>query len=400
MHFEISIILKYIKLSITILSIVILSLPGYISAQETKKNLWYIEPAVRYGRVLPNFKEASWLWQTDLCSVDLRIGRQTDGQKEWEQWFHYPSYGLQLRYSHFNRESIGDKYAVFGFLNGYFVQRPKFAFFYQLGAGINFWTKKYDYYNNSENIFVGGHVSAHIDLALGISARISPHTDLTLRGDFSHSSNGVLAMPNYGINGLTAEVGLRCRFYEQLDLQYTIDTITQFRPINRLYVSVSPGTKQSRSEWAKSDRTAPHLLKHYFATTLEIGYLRQPHPKFRYGGGLDLFYNREILTYFKPEERKEGLCFMPAAFATFDLTFSRLVLHTSAGFYLGRYYSFYEPFYERVGVQFLLGKQKNHLLGVNIKAHLFVADYIEWTYGYSFFNWYDKKPRARKKFRS
>ncbi len=400
MHFEISIILKYIKLSITILCIVILSLPGYISAQETKKNLWYLEPAVRYGRVLPNFKEASWLWQTDLCSVDLRIGRQTDGQKEWEQWFHYPSYGIQLRYSHFNRESIGDKFAVFGFLNGYFVQRPKFAFFYQLGAGINFWTKKYDFYTNSENLFVGGHVSAHINLGLGISARISPHTDLTLQGDFSHSSNGVLAMPNYGINGLTAEVGLRCRFYEQLDLQYTIDTITQFRPINRLYVSVSPGTKQSRSEWAKSDRTAPHLLKHYFATTLEIGYLRQPHPKFRYGGGLDLFYNREILTYFKPEERKEGMCFMPAAFAAFDLTFSRLVLHTSAGFYLGRYYSFYEPFYERVGVQFLLGKQKNHLLGVNIKAHLFVADYIEWTYGYSFFNWYDKQPRARKKFRS
>ncbi len=358
------------------------------------KNLWYVEPSIRYGRVLPNFKEVSWLWQTDLCGVDVCVGRQTDGSKEWEQWFHYPSYGVAVRYSHFNRESIGEKFAVFGFLNGYFVRKPKFTFFYKLGAGVNFWTKKYNFYTNPENVFVGGHASVHLDISMGITARLSKHTDLLLAGDFSHSSNGVLSLPNYGINGVTVKAGVRCRLYEQLETIHTIDTITQFRPINRLYFFVAPGTKQSRAEFTLSKADRPPYC---FATTLEVGYLRQPHPKFRYGGGFDLFYNREVLTYLSEEDRKEGKCFLPAVFAAFDVTFSRLVLHTSAGFYLGRYYSFYQPFYERVGLQFLLGPKRNHILGVSIKAHLFVADYIEWTYGLCFYNWYDKYPRMLKK---
>ena len=375
-----------------LLALGLLLLSGVCQLHGQKQSLWYVEPGIRYGRVLPNFKEASWLWQTDLCGAEVRVGRQTDGSKEWEQWFHYPSYGAVLRYSHFNRESIGEKIALFGFLNGYFVRKPNFSFFYQLGAGVNFWTKKYDFYKNPENVFVGGHVSVHLDITVGITARMSKHTDFVVAGDFSHSSNGVLSLPNYGINGVTLKAGVRCRMFEKLETIRTIDTITQFTPINSLYFFVAPAAKQSRAEYSLSKPDRPPYC---FATTLEIGYLRQPHPKFRYGGGFDLFYNSEVLTYFPGES--QGKCFLPAAFAAFDLTFSRLVLHTSAGVYLGRYYRFYQPFYERVGLQVLLGPKKNHIVGVSIKAHLFVADYIEWTYGCCFYNWCDKHPRMLKK---
>lgn len=369
--------------------LVLLLLTGAFRLHGQKHSLWYIEPGIRYGRIIPNFKDASWLWQTDLYGLEVRVGRQTDGQKEWEQWFKYPSYGAVLRYSHFNRESIGDKIALFGFFNGNFIQRPGFTFFYQLGAGINFWTKKYDFYLNPENVFVGGHVSAHLDVTMGITARLSRHTDLVLAGNISHSSNGVLSLPNYGINGVTVKAGVRCRMFENYEPLRTIDTITQFTPINSLYFFVAPGIKQSRAEFNISKPDRPH---HYFATTLEIGYMRQPHPKFRYGGGFDLFYNREVLTYL-PQGSTHSKCILPATFAAFDITFSRLVLHTSTGFYLGRNYRFYKPYYERIGIQVFLGRNRNHFVGTSIKAHLFVADYIEWTYGFYFFNWYDKKAR-------
>ena len=193
----------------------LLLLSGVSQLHGQKQSLWYVEPGIRYGRVLPNFKEASWLWQTDLCGAEVRVGRQTDGRKEWEQWFHYPSYGAVLRYSHFNRESIGEKIALFGFLNGYFVRKPNFSFFYQLGAGVNFWTKKYDYYQNPENVFVGGHVSVHLDITVGITARMSKHTDFVVAGDFSHSSNGVLSLPMRGkINSLNASVAGAIVMYE------------------------------------------------------------------------------------------------------------------------------------------------------------------------------------------
>lgn len=359
-----------------------------LRAQDKKPNLWYIEPSIRYGRVIRVSPETNYLWNTDIHSFELRVGKQTDGSHEWEQWFRYPDYGIALRYSNFNLDMLGDKYALFGFINGYFVHRPKFSFFYQLGAGVCFWTKHYDFYTNHDNVFVGSVGSAHIDVNLGITARMSPHTDLVLRTDFSHSSNGVLRLPNNGINGLTLSVGVRGRITDQVERVRTMDSL--YTPKNSLYFTVSPSVKQSRHEFTTNRDVKPYYC---FASMLEIGYLRQPSPKFRYGGGFDFFYNSEILTYLPEAERRQGKCFMQSIFGQIDLIYGRLVLHGGVGAYLFRYYNFYKPYYERLGFQVLLGPQRNHAIGASIKAHLGRADYIEWTYSYSFYNWYDKKTR-------
>lgn len=357
-------------------------------AQTTKPNHWYIEPSIRYGRVMRLSPSSNFLWNVDIHSFEVRVGKQTDGSNEWEQWFRYPDYGIALRYTNFNHDMLGDKYAAYGFLNGYFVHRPKFSFFYQLGAGVCFWTKIYDFYTNHDNHFVGAYASAHIDMNLGITARMSPHTDFVLRTNFSHSSNGVLKLPNDGINGLSFSVGVRGRFSDKIDRIRTMDSL--FVPKNSLYFTVSPAVKQSRHEFTTDREVDPYYC---FATMLELGYLRQPSPKFRYGGGVNFFYNSEILTYLPEEERRPGKCFTQGIFGQFDIMYGRLVLHTGVGAYLFRYYDFYKPYYERIGFQVLLGPQRNHAIGASVKAHLARADYIEWSYSYSFYNWYDKKPR-------
>lgn len=42
-------------------------------------------------------------------------------------------------------------------------------------------------------------------------------------------------------------------------------------------------------------------------------------------------------------------------------------------------------------------KQFDHFIGVAVKAHGGKADYIEWTYGYSFVNWNDKAGKMIKR---
>lgn len=357
-------------------------------AQEKKPCLWYIEPSIRYGRVMRLSPSTNYLWNVDIHSAEVRIGKQTDGSHEWEQWFRYPDYGIALRYSNFNLDCLGDKYAVFGFLNGYFIHRPKFSFFYELGAGVCFWTKKYNFYTNHDNEFVGAYASAHIDMNLGITARMSPHTDFVARAIFSHSSNGVLKLPNNGINGVSFAVGVRGRFADKIERLRSMDSL--FVPKNSLYFTVSPALKQSRKKFTMDSVVKPYYC---YAAMVEVGYLRQPSPKFRYGGGVNFFYNSEIYTYLGYRDRKPKNCFMPSVFAQFDLIYGRLLLHTCFGVYLCHYYYFYKPYYERLGFEVLLGKERNHVVGANIKAHLGRADYIEWTYSYAFYTWYDKKPR-------
>lgn len=380
-------ILKTIFVGLLLMT-TMLSNPLY--SQQRESNHWYIEPSLRYGRVVQVSPETKYLWDTDIHSIDVQIGKQTDGSHESEQWFRYPDYGIGLRYSNFNLDMLGDKYAVFGFINGYFVHRPKFSFTYQLGAGVCFWTKKYDFYTNHDNILVGAYASAHINVNLGIIARMSPHTDFVAHAIFSHSSNGVLRLPNNGVNGLSLSVGVRGRFSDKINRIRTIDSMNIFIPKNSLYFTVSPAVKQSRHEFTTDRDVKPVYC---FATMLEIGYMRQITPKFRYGGGFDFFYNSEILTYLPENERQQGKCFMQSVFGQFDVMYGRVLLHGGIGVYLFRYYPFYKPFYERLGFQVLLGPQRNHSVGAAIKAHLGRADYIEWTYSYSFFNWFDKKPR-------
>ena len=130
-----------------------------VSAQSTTIKPWYIEPSIRYGRIIPTQQSNNYLWQIGLYSTEVRIGKQTTGKKEWEQWFRYPNYGVALRYSHYDRNWLGDKFAVFGFFNGYFVHRPQFSFFYQIGAGVNFWTKN-TIFTQIPTIFSSGNIFA------------------------------------------------------------------------------------------------------------------------------------------------------------------------------------------------------------------------------------------------
>jgi hypothetical protein len=47
----------------------------------------------------------------------------------------------------------------------------------------------------------------------------------------------------------------------------------------------------------------------------------------------------------------------------------------------------------------LLGKNRNHSLGIMLKAHAGMIDYIEWGYNFQFFNWNDKSVRILKRFK-
>ena len=67
------------------------------------------------------------------------------------------------------------------------------------------------------------------------------------------------------------------------------------------------------------------------------------------------------------------------------------------GVYLNKAFSHYTPYYERAGIRVVLGKERKHFVGFAIKAHAGSADFLEWTYGYNFFKWFDRKPNRLNK---
>jgi hypothetical protein len=51
----------------------------------------------------------------------------------------------------------------------------------------------------------------------------------------------------------------------------------------------------------------------------------------------------------------------------------------------------YPWLYEKIGFRIYLGKNQNHFVGVSLRAHAPVADYLAFDYGVKFFNFDDLK---------
>ena len=355
-------------------------------AQEMKNN-WFIDLGFRSGIFVTNFTDTNFA-NTYMLGADLRLGKQTFGRKEWEQWHHFPSYGLLIRYGKFNNPRLDQKMGLLLFLNGNIVKHAWFSLKYEMAAGLAFWFKPYNLIHNPDNLYIGSVVTCHINLAVSANFMISKNLDLILRGNFSHSSNGLLKMPNLGVNMASFDLGLRYYVKKRAEQTVTIDTINTFSPVNTFLFYYAPGVCKSRKLFNPPDQISQKL---FFTSTFQVAYYRQPHPVFRYGAGLDLMYNSEIINQLPDEIKEHRNCISLGAFTSFEIIYGRLIVNLEFGGYLYRAYPFNMPIYERFGIKFLCDKRKNFFLGVALKAHAARAESIEWIAGYQFISWKDKK---------
>ncbi len=390
--------ISFIFSSILIFIIISFSLITSIYGQKevSGKSDWYIEPSIRYGQIIPNYASTLNLAKIFGVGTDLRFGLQTHGKNEWEQWTGYPSYGFVVRYLYYGNDYgiLQGKVAIFPFISGNFLTYRAFSLKYQLGSGLVYFFNPYHYQKNKENLFIATYLSAHIDLHVALEFQLSQRLDLALRCNLSHSSNGAIRYPNYGINQISGQLALKYHLFQTPERINTIDTISSYKPKNSFYFFIAPSFRQSKNNYVygTEDKFSSHIK--YFATTLQLGYMRQFHPFFRFGGGVDLMYSSELRTFFPRDQRNESLYITAASFLSFEFLYKRVAIHTSLAAYFHRKANFYTWFYERAGVKVMLGKEYNHFVGASIKAHSGTIDYVEWIYGYQFVNWYDKKERT------
>jgi hypothetical protein len=344
----------------------------------------YVEPALRYSYHIPFPDYADY----PVYGADLRIGRQTDGNHEWERFFNYPSFGLDLRFEHhtlkdyFDEQSqqfidLGNCYSVFGYCNGHLINRPKFQFDYTWGGGLSFWP-------NYGNRLISTPVTVHLNLDFGPVFRINDHWDLLVRAVFSHASNGAIKVPNKGVNVLGGQIGVRCFPKGRVSaVAYADDSI--FRKSNAIYVLNGIGFYESTS--------VDDL--YCIGNTFQVGYTRSFHRCFRYGGGIDVLFSGENKAMYAVNNASEHFrtfdYFGIAPFASFDILYGDFVFHLSAAYYLWQPAEYlpkgYQKYYERLAFHYHFGPQKRFFAGVGMKVHRDCIDYIEWTVGANLWKW-------------
>lgn len=415
----------------------------------------FFEADARLGKYFPFEERHAYMKVLPQYGLDLRIGRQTDGHIRWEEDFNHPSYGAFLRFEKNNVDSIqykdrdangyereswvklGDCYSLGGFINGHIYRGKYWSIDYDLMWGFSFWTKHGDE-------FIGSVANVHLALDAGPTFMIEDNLDITLRYQFSHSSNAALRLPNCGINVLSWVVGVRYHPQGRPDIMSKKQAPLPFQKSTSIFATESVGLLQT-NEWMRSYQTAdgtmvsdlPNERPYYFADVIQIGLHRQFHPKFSYDIALDFGWTGETKRMYEKAHQMyddnheyfigddaiplmeysfaRGLHLAPSAM--FEINYNRFAFCLGGAYYLwhGIYYGTdqkktwglaessesnfedtylppcYRTFYGRLGFKYYLGENRNMFIGSFMKVHSAVIDYAEFTFGINLFNWKDRK---------
>jgi len=329
-----------------------------------------------HGIMLPNKsgKGKELAQSVNYLGLDLHLGLcKNDLNDIYNKLYRYPAMGLGIYASTFQRSAIGNPYAIYFFfdipVNLRHSQKWTFAYSGAFGLAFNF--NPYDEVENPANIFLGTANNSYIDFKFKLNYHLTPKWTPSLSVGFKHFSNGGVHLPNLGVNLLLLSAGLAYNPSGFMPGENRSE-IPDFIRHNQFNIAVLIGTKNYEAG-------EPSYLK----TALELNWLRALSYKHRLGLGFDVYYNSNAGKIQSPGPTFNNTVSL-GIFASYEWAITRrFYIPIGLGVYLKRNEANGErqPYYERIGIRYRF--DNNLFAGVTIKAHREVADFIEWTVGYT-----------------
>jgi hypothetical protein len=293
--------------------------------------------------------------------IDLKVGWQTIGKKDWQRAFRYPSLGVGINWNTFKTEILGNPVAIYFFTNFPQVSTRWFRIDLEVDFGLSYGINPYNKITNPNNFSTGSTVNSIFGLYLEQSFHILHQTDLFVCEGLSHYSNGALGWPNLGLNIPSLKFGIRYLCDKPVYIKN--NEKPKFKRDFSIVTYLGGGTK-------KLFAPTPSYNEILISPSLfyRTGFKR------RVGFGFEVAYNEAIIGLNPNKEFTVGNLMTYGIHLSHEFIINRFTILSQFGIYLKNKPS--DTFYfERVGIGYYLGK--NVRLVLNIKAHFIKAEYLE-----------------------
>jgi hypothetical protein len=337
---------------------------------------WYIRPCFNQGYVLVHRISIGHLVKGYPAIYELDFVKPTLGNKLWQVQNNLPDLGISAQCIDYkNPSQLG-----YGFVLAPFVELPfrgahkRARLIMRMSWGVAYLTRKFDIASNHKNIAIGSNVNAFAQfkwfwhIPLGERLRFEPGFS------FTHASNGKFRNPNLGINVVSINLGLTCRFPGKKPVpQITgIDSMARAKKKNELLFFAAGGFNERL--------TNTGLLR---TLVLSGAWQRNLNNKNKLSLGLDAFYDENYLTDFELRAGEPLVGLQQWRFAA-RLGYSYNVGNLSFPFEMGFYVrQFSEPdgaIVNRIGMRYYLN---NGLVAhMGLRTHFAVAYNFEFGLGY------------------
>jgi hypothetical protein len=331
------------------------------------------------GKVLKHTSKFNAPIPASSNAVELAWIKQTTGTKEWERRRNYPLWGLGLKYTDYGDGNVlGAAVGFYPFLQIPLIRGKALEWTFRGGLGIGYATSIYrrapdwDTVNNA----IGSHINNFSSFATDLRYRLNDHWSLQLGVAFSHMSNGVMKLPNLGINMYGAQIGLRYR--PQGDRAPRIDgELPKLR--NRFLLQVRGGI--ATTEAGKTDGPGYPI---YLGTVYGS---RRYASKNKLLLGVDYSYYTSLYAFQRNNEINVGAeranSWRAGLFVGHEWLFGRMAFIAQAGYYLKQSVNGLDKTYQKLGYSYYVvqrenGPLKELALSVLLKTHIATAELIEY----------------------
>ncbi len=343
---------------------------------------WSVEPNVDFGviykhtpKFLPDPGGLS-------AATSIHLSKQTFGSKDWHEQAGFPHWGFGVTAFRFgNREQFGNAYATYATLNLPLWQHKQFELNMRIAMGIAWLDTPYDAANNGENNVIGSHVNNTTHFRIGSIYQATPKVAIVAAGQFTHYSNGSTALPNLGINVLSANLGIRYTPQPLVGDDYIRDQEAKPARLWGAEVQAYIATRQTEAPGSSN----------YPIYTIGVAGYRTWRDINRVFLGLEYEYNSVSAAFFEhvntdfSEKDKRDAAKRYMIYAAHETRLGRIGLYAAIGTYLNDGYLIPGSVYNRYGLRWYIPVgEAQVVLGATFKTHLIDAELFAVSLGAQF----------------
>ncbi len=346
-------------------------------AQDNSKTFYTLDVNNFYGTILKHNPDISHLITGHPSGVILSFQRKTFGDKEWQQLYNNPEYGISLIYNDLDNRYLGEHFSIYAHYNFYFLKRYLML---RIGQGMAYSTNPYDEDDNFRNVAHGSHLTSATYFLLNFKKEnLLKGLGLQAGLGIVHYSNGNAKAPNKSTNTLFLNAGLTYSLDENFPeyAQKEKGSVRGAEPFGYGFLF--------RSGINESDVVGSGQFPFY---TLGAFIDKRINKKSAFQLGTELFFSKALERFIDfranggfndgvagdEDAKRVGM------YLGHELRVNRVSVLTQYGYYVYYPFDFEGQTYLRAGLRYYF--TKNILGEFSVRSHAAKAEAMEFTIGY------------------
>jgi hypothetical protein len=327
---------------------------------------------VHHGFLLPHHAAMKGLQVQHLQMAEAELGFPFFSEPNAKAMYHHPQTSLVFSYAGLgNPEVLGNAFSLVPSIHFNHSNLKRFRFGFKGGFGLAYLPKVFSVNSNYRNISLSNNLNAAVLLRYGFDYFFGKHLALSAGIGFSHFSNGSFAVPNLGVNLVSAygRISLNQPHQPYRYDHECRDSLRKNFVSHRKWVLTAAGALKE---------VYPVLSAKFPVFAAQMACRHYTSPKGAWITALGIYFDQSLRHHLLNDENPNNddiIIWQAGLEGGYLFSIHRLELPIQIGVYVFDQYKRSGTLYSRLGLRYRMSDRWS--CGVTLKTHYFKASFFD-----------------------